>query len=80
LVKDIIIIDESNHYRLSGKTGSGILNDNYYIMWMVGYIEKDHHTYFFALNYETDDWAGTNRVRYDLTYDILVKMNLINKK
>jgi beta-lactamase class D len=55
-VKDIMIIERKDAYTLRGKTGwgrdvEGVKN----IGWYVGYIERDHNVYFYALNFENQD-------------------------
>lgn len=77
VVKDIIMLEQTDNYRLSGKTGGGRLSDSDDIMWLVGYVEKDNKPYFYALNYRTDDWDKTNKGRYEITKDILRELKLI---
>jgi len=77
VVKDIIILEQTDNYRLSGKTGGGRLSDSDDIMWLVGYVEKDNKPYFYALNYITDDWDKTNKGRYEITKNILRELKLI---
>ena len=54
IMKNIMEIEKTNEYVLSGKTGWGFHNkiDN---GWIVGYIEKDEKVYFFATNIEPKD-------------------------
>lgn len=51
IMKDIIIIEKTESYTLSGKTGWGMRNkiDN---GWLVGYLETNNSVYFFATNVE----------------------------
>lgn len=78
IVKDIIILKQTDNYTFSGKTGGGRLSDNEDIMWLVGYVERDDKPYFYALNYKTDDWDKTNKGRYEITKDILRELKLID--
>jgi beta-lactamase class D len=77
IVKDIIIIEQTNNYKFSGKTGGGMLTDTDYIMWLVGYLEKDNKPYFYAMNFKTNDYNRTSHARYDLTKDILRELKVI---
>jgi beta-lactamase class D len=77
IVKDIIVIEQTDSYKLSGKTGGGLLTDTDYIMWLVGYIEKDNKPYFYAMNFKTNDYNKTSQVRYELTKDILRELKLM---
>lgn len=76
-VKDIIILEQTDNYRFSGKTGGGRLSDREDIMWLVGYVEKANEPYFYALNFITDDWDKTNQGRYEITKNILRELKLI---
>ena len=51
VMKDIMIIEKTESYTLSGKTGWGMRNetDN---GWLVGYLETNNSVYFFATNVE----------------------------
>ncbi|MGQ1889201.1 penicillin-binding transpeptidase domain-containing protein [Thermophagus sp. OGC60D27] len=67
----MLVSDQNRNDKLSGKTGCGILSDTHYLMWFVGYLEKDDKPYFFAMNYETDDVNKTSHARYIITKEIL---------
>ena len=77
MVKKLIVLEKGDDWKLSGKTGGGVLNDNDYIMWLVGYFEKDHKPYFYAMNFISNDFSGTSRARYEITKDILKELKLI---
>jgi beta-lactamase class D len=77
-VKDIIVIEQSDKYKLSGKTGGALLTDTDYIMWFVGYIEKDNKPYFFAMNFKTNDFDKLSQARYEITKDILRELKLMD--
>jgi beta-lactamase class D len=77
IVKNILVLEKSDSYKLSGKAGGGMLNDNDYIMWLVGYVEKAHNTYYYALNFKTSDFEKTSIARYEIAKDILMQLELI---
>lgn len=77
IVKEIIVLEQSDTYKLSGKTGGGLITDKDYIMWLVGYIEKDNKPYFYAMNFKSNDFSKTNQARYEITKDILRELKLI---
>ncbi len=56
-VKEVIVLEETDTYKLSGKTGSAIWVEIYQ-GWFVGYLEMDDNVYFFATNFESDDSNG----------------------
>jgi beta-lactamase class D len=78
IVKDILVFEHTEHYKLSGKTGGGMLTETEYIMWLVGYIEKDNKPYFYAMNFKTSDFNKTRQARYEITKDILRELKLID--
>jgi beta-lactamase class D len=77
IVKDIIILEQTDNYIFSGKTGGGMLTDTDYIMWLVGYIEKENKPYFYAMNFKTNDYSKTSQARYDITKEIFRELKLI---
>jgi len=78
IVKDIIVIEQTDNYKFSGKTGVGMLTETDYIMWLVGYIEKDNKPYFYAMNFKTNDFNKTSQARYEITKDILRELKLMD--
>jgi beta-lactamase class D len=76
-VKDIIVLEKTGNYRLSGKTGGAEISENEYIMWLVGYLELDTDVYFYALNFTTDDFSETRNARLDITRRILEQIRLL---
>jgi beta-lactamase class D len=78
IIRDIIIIEKSDSWKLSGKTGTGMLNDTDYIMWLVGYLERDNHPYFFAMNFKTSDFDKSSKARFSITKEILKDLKLID--
>ena len=77
VVKDLIILERTNSYILSGKTGGGLLTDSDYVMWLVGYVEKDNKPYFYAMNFKTNDFNKSSQARYNIVKDILMELKLI---
>lgn len=77
IVKDLIILEKTDSYKLSGKTGGAMINDNDYIMWLVGYVEKDNRTYFYSMNFITQNYDKLSQARYLLAKDILVELKII---
>lgn len=49
LMKKLMVIDETDSYTISGKTGWAIRN-GHNNGWFVGYLEKEGKVYFFAVN------------------------------
>jgi beta-lactamase class D len=58
--KEILVLDKTDTYQLSGKTGAGQVGDDH-IGWFVGYVEEKSNVYFFAANISgpSTDVTGT---------------------
>lgn len=54
-VKNSLIVEEDDGYRLSGKTGTGNVNGKNSNGWFIGYVEDRDNTYFFATTIQNED-------------------------
>ncbi|GAC1526814.1 MAG: OXA-48 family carbapenem-hydrolyzing class D beta-lactamase OXA-54 [Sediminibacterium sp.] len=52
IVKKVMLQERNANYQLSYKTGWGFLPNGNALGWVVGWIEENHHPYFFAMNVE----------------------------
>jgi beta-lactamase class D len=57
IVKEILVLEKSDSYQLSGKTGSA-QRALVYQGWFVGYLETNGDVYFFATNFESENPNG----------------------
>ena len=58
VVKDILVLEQTPHYRLSGKTGwAGLGDSKPGLGWLVGYLERDGFVAFFAMNIDINENA-----------------------
>jgi beta-lactamase class D len=71
IVKEIITLEETPAYRLSGKTGGGPLAEGRFLGWFVGYVETKEDTYFFATEIEGPTYASVRDERIAVTKRIL---------
>lgn len=79
IVKQILVLEETPNYKLSGKTGGvGNLNGKAF-GWFVGYVETKDNTYFYALNIDGADYAAIRDKRIDLTEQILTELGIMKK-
>ncbi|WP_114749335.1 class D beta-lactamase [Pleomorphovibrio marinus] len=80
IMKGIMVIEENDRYKLSGKTGLSIVK-GIYNGWFVGYIELETSSYIFATNLEPKlnfDYATFIQQRIDVTFKAFEQMNLLN--
>jgi beta-lactamase class D len=79
IMSTIMIMEETDQYKLSGKSGLSNDSENYN-GWFVGYIELKNNTYIFATNlepkkeFELDSFI---KKRLDLTLNAFREMNVI---
>jgi beta-lactamase class D len=77
IVKEILVQETTDSYQLSGKTGSGQVDD-IYTGWFVGYVERDDNVYIFAANMtgSSQDIKGS-RMK-EITLKILQNLQLLS--
>jgi len=71
ILKEIMTLEETPDYRLSGKTGGGPLEEKRYLGWFVGYLETKDNTYIFATEIEGPTYLSIRDERIALTKRIL---------
>jgi beta-lactamase class D len=79
IMKRMLVIEENDNYRLSGKTGWSIRNGNNN-GWFVGYLETRNKTYFFATNVEPEQQFNMDMfpmIRKELTFKAFEQMGII---
>lgn len=76
IVKDIFILEKTDNYTLRGKTGWA-MRYKPQIGWLVGYIEREGRSYFFAMNIDIKDPKDAPS-RIAITKKILGEMKLID--
>ena len=78
IVKDILVLERNNDYKLSGKTGcASPANNCNTLSWFVGYLEKTDNVYFFATNLEGNGQQVSSKKRIALTKQALAKLGII---
>jgi len=79
IVKDILVLEKTDRYTLSGKTGGGTLPNGKSLGWFVGYVETNGNVYFFATNIEGANYAAIRDRRIELTKQILNELGHLPK-
>lgn len=78
IVKDILVLEQNNGYKLSGKTGcASPANNCNTLSWFVGYLEKTDNVYFFTTNLEGNGQEVSSKKRIALTKQALAKLEII---
>ncbi len=55
IVNSMMLKEDNANYRLSYKTGWGNLPNGNALGWVVGWIEENHHVFFFSMNLQSKD-------------------------
>jgi beta-lactamase class D len=78
IMRDIMQLEKTENYILSGKTGWGMRNEMNN-GWLVGYLETNNSVYFFATNVEKQetDMEEFPIIRLNSTKEALKKLKLI---
>jgi beta-lactamase class D len=76
IVKEILVLEKTETYQLSGKTGSGQMKA-IYTGWFVGYIEEDTKVYFFATNIQGTSSDVKGLKAKEITLNILQELALL---
>lgn len=77
IVKDLMLRENNANYILSYKTGWGHRENGNSIGWIVGWIEENHHPYFFALNIEGPHDMDMVAVRMNILKGIFKKLGFM---
>jgi beta-lactamase class D len=77
IVKDILVLEKTAGYTLSGKTGGGTLANGKALGWFAGYVETKGNVYFFAANIEGANYAAIRDRRVELTKQILAALGCL---
>jgi beta-lactamase class D len=79
IMKKLMVMEENEQYKISGKTGWAIRNGNNR-GWFVGYVETNEQVYFFATNIIPKEQFNMNlfpKIRTEITYKALQALNII---
>jgi len=79
LTKEIMLHETKNNYKISGKTGWAI-RQNESVTWFVGYIETDNNVYIFATNVAPNKDTDLNtfsQVRIEITKEVFSELKII---
>ncbi|MFC2107064.1 class D beta-lactamase [Bacteroidota bacterium] len=79
IMKRIMVLEETDNYRLSAKTGWAIRNGNN-IGWFIGILESNNKIYFFATNIQPNEDFNMDmfyKIRLEITMEAFKKLRLI---
>ncbi|WDE14010.1 penicillin-binding transpeptidase domain-containing protein [Thalassomonas haliotis] len=62
-LKDLMFVEEGQHYQLFAKTGTGPIGKQQYIAWYVGFVENNNGTFYFAFHVGGKTFAEVQQKR-----------------
>ena len=80
IVKEILLLEEREDYRLSGKTGTANVTPTRELAWLVGFVEREEEVWFYALNLEGEQvWEqwGSSSKRLALVRSLLQELEVL---
>ncbi len=78
IVKAILPAEKVGDTLIKSKTGTGKIDDNHFIGWLVGYIEKGNDVYFFAFNVEGKNYEEAMALRNEMPKEIFKNLKIID--
>lgn len=78
IVKKIMPEERYNNSVMRFKTGTGNKEDETWIAWLVGYVEKKGSVYFFAFNVEAPTFEKADKLRNEISRKILKQTKILN--
>jgi beta-lactamase class D len=76
IVKEIMLYEEGDNYKIRAKTGWGMRFDDQ-IGWFVGWVEKNNNVYFFVNNCQTNNPGEGYPSRIEITRKILSELRIL---
>lgn len=81
-LKEVMLVETTEHYSLYAKTGAGKANVNdksskAMLGWYVGFVEKPEGVYYFAFNFTRESYAKMKAVRVEIARNHLKKAGVI---
>jgi beta-lactamase class D len=77
IVKSIIVLEQTEQYTLRGKTGAGPRENGKMLGWLVGYVETKDNLYFYALNFDGDNFQAVLARRMQLAKALLRELKIL---
>ena len=80
IVKKVMVHENNSKYLLAYKTGLGYRENGNAIGWIVGWVEENHHPYFFVLNIEGKHDMDLVTIRINMLMNILKQEGFLEGK
>lgn len=75
-VKEMMFIEAGDSYRLYGKTGTRLPEENQWLGWIVGFVESGDTVFYFAINLECDTYKELGSKRMQVLKDCFNRLGV----
>lgn len=75
-VKSMMLLEETDAYRLHGKTGTGMPKDGTWSGWLVGFVEAADKTFIFAIHADADSYPALQVMRLSILKDSMTHLGV----
>ena len=79
LLKQIMLVKQTDNYRLYAKTGGGGISEGNYLGWYVGVVETNSDRYYFATNVSDSTFGKVQKKRIEVAMQQLKMLNVIDE-
>ncbi len=76
-LREIMLVEETEDYRLFGKTGAALLDSGQVVFWYVGFVEKAEGVHYFAFNMHRPPSPENAQLRIELSRQYLSEFGII---
>lgn len=77
-LKDIMLVDSTDNYKIYAKTGAGKVADKSMLGWYVGFVENVSGVHYFAFNFNRKTYAEMKKSRVTIAMNHLKQAGVIN--
>jgi len=76
-LKEVMLADDNENYKLYAKTGAGKVNDGSMLGWYIGFVENAQGVHFFAFNFNKASYPEMKALRKKVAYNHLKAAGII---
>ena len=77
-MKEVMLVKQTENYKLYAKTGTGRVDDKSMLAWYVGFVENGKGRHFFALNLNRATYREVKAIRKNIALNHLKKLHIID--
>ncbi|MEW6991868.1 penicillin-binding transpeptidase domain-containing protein [Colwelliaceae bacterium 6441] len=79
-MKQVMLVESTDEYKIYAKTGAGKVEDGSMLGWYVGYVEGVKGVHYFAMNFNRKTYAEMKKDRMNMAMNHLKQLKIIDTK